>query len=113
MADQSEVLRLYRLSAAQGNGEGMNAIGYKYQFGTGVAVDMDMAVRWYCKAVEHGNPRAMTSRSYMTRAWTFRAMSRSRGGFGGKPERRDTPTPQSILGFRISRASIPTSGTVG
>jgi TPR repeat protein len=60
-ADQTEALRLYQLSAAQGNGEGMNAVAYKYQYGTGVAVDISQAVQWYCKAVERGNARALNN----------------------------------------------------
>ena len=60
-ASQQEALRLYNLSAAQGDGEGMNAVGYKYQFGTGVAQDLGLAVRWYCKAVEAGNARGMNN----------------------------------------------------
>jgi hypothetical protein len=59
--NQQEALHLYKLSAAQGNGEGMNAIGYKYQFGTGVAPDIGTAVRWYCKAVAKGNGRALNN----------------------------------------------------
>jgi TPR repeat protein len=39
----------------------MNALGYKYQFGTGVPKDIDMAVHWYCKAVGAGNARAMNN----------------------------------------------------
>ena len=53
--------RLYSLSAAQGDSEGMNALGYKYQHGTGIAPDIAMAVHWYCKAVEAGNARAMNN----------------------------------------------------
>ena len=39
----------------------MNAIAYKYTYGTGVAVDMKEAVRWYCEAISLGDPRAMTN----------------------------------------------------
>jgi uncharacterized protein len=39
----------------------MNGLGYKYQFGTGVPKDIDMAVHWYCKAVGAGNARAMNN----------------------------------------------------
>jgi uncharacterized protein len=39
----------------------MNAVGYKYQFGTGVAPDLGLAVHWYCKAVQAGNARGMNN----------------------------------------------------
>jgi TPR repeat protein len=39
----------------------MNAVGYKYQFGTGIAQDLGLAVHWYCKAVEAGNARGMNN----------------------------------------------------
>ncbi len=59
--NQAEAMRLYRLSAAKGNGEGMNAIAYKYTYGTGVPIDLKAAVFWYCQAIAIGNPRAMTN----------------------------------------------------
>jgi TPR repeat protein len=39
----------------------MNAVGYKYQFGTGVAPDIGTAIDWYCRAVAQGNPRALNN----------------------------------------------------
>ncbi len=39
----------------------MNALGYKYQFATGIPKDMDKAIHWYCEAVAAGNPRAMNN----------------------------------------------------
>jgi TPR repeat protein len=53
------------MSAAQGDGEGMNALGYKYLYGTGVAQNPEMAVHWFCNAVAHGNTRAMNNLAVM------------------------------------------------
>jgi TPR repeat protein len=39
----------------------MNALGYKYQYGTGVKADIERAVHWYCQAIAEGNPRAMNN----------------------------------------------------
>ena len=44
--NQREALRLYLLSARQNNPEGMNAVGYKYWFGTGIDPDIKQAVHW-------------------------------------------------------------------
>ena len=43
----------------------MNALGYKYEHGTGIAVDIKKAVNWYCMAVLRGNPRAMNNLATM------------------------------------------------
>jgi hypothetical protein len=58
-------LQLYRHSAEQGNGEGMNALGYKYQFGTGIKPDIRKAVEWYCLAIGRGNPRALNNLAWL------------------------------------------------
>jgi hypothetical protein len=43
----------------------MNALGYKYQYGTGIAKDISRAINWDCHAVEYGNPRAMNNLASM------------------------------------------------
>ena len=63
--NQMEALRLYELSAKAGSSEGMNAIGYKYLFATGVQKDPGRAAFWFCEAVLHGNPRAMNNLALM------------------------------------------------
>jgi TPR repeat protein len=63
--NQAEAFHLYDLSAQQGNGEGMNALGYKYQFGTGIKPDITQATRWYCSAIHAGNTRAMNNLALM------------------------------------------------
>jgi TPR repeat protein len=59
LEDHGQSLRLYRLSAAQGNGEGLNAVAYVYAFGT--PADLPQAVRWFCRAIAAGDPRAMNN----------------------------------------------------
>jgi hypothetical protein len=39
----------------------MNALGYKYEFGTGVTPNIQTAIDWYCRAIAHGNPRALNN----------------------------------------------------
>jgi len=52
-------LQLYRDAAKLGDGEGMNAVGYRYNFAT--KPDLDKAIFWYCQALELGNERAMNN----------------------------------------------------
>jgi TPR repeat protein len=54
-------LRHNRLSAEQANGEGVNALGDKYEFGTGVSPNLQTAIDWYCRAIAQGNPRALNN----------------------------------------------------
>jgi len=42
--NQQEAMRLYLLSAKQGNPEGMNAVGFDYRYRTGVEIDLPRAV---------------------------------------------------------------------
>ena len=52
--NDSEALRLFKLSAEQGNAEAMLKIGSIYKFGMGVAKDEKEAVRWFQLAAERG-----------------------------------------------------------
>jgi TPR repeat protein len=59
--NQEEAMRLYLLSARQGNAEGMNAVGYKYRFGTGIKPDIGQAVHWFCRAAVSGDGRGLNN----------------------------------------------------
>jgi TPR repeat protein len=59
--DYKEAMRLYLLSAAQGNAVAEFRIGYLYEKGWGVAQDDAEAMDWYGKAAALGNQPA-TSR---------------------------------------------------
>lgn len=53
--DPSETLRLYRLSADQGNVDAMIRLGSTYEFGRyGVEKDLNIAMQWYIKAASTG-----------------------------------------------------------
>lgn len=56
--DYTEAMRLYRLSAAQGNPVAQFRIGYLYEKGWGVAQDDDQVMQWYEKAAAQGNQPA-------------------------------------------------------
>jgi uncharacterized protein len=56
----SEAMRLYRLSAAQGNPVATFRIGYLYEKGWGVGQDDAQAMQWYEKAAALGNPTAVS-----------------------------------------------------
>ena len=56
--DYKEAMRLYLLSAAQGNAVAQFRIGYLYEKGLGVAQDDTQAMRWYEKAAAAGNQPA-------------------------------------------------------
>ena len=57
----------------------MNAVGYKYQYGTGVKKDLALAVHWYCKAVEAGNPRGINNLAIMLNEGAQSAQERGAG----------------------------------
>jgi TPR repeat protein len=63
--NQQEAMRLYLLSAKQGNAEGMNAVGFKYRYGTGVPIDLPRAVHWFCRAAVSGDPRSLNNLAIM------------------------------------------------
>ena len=58
-------MRLYLQSAGQGNPEGMNAVGYKYRYGSGVKIDLPRAVHWFCRAAVSGDPRGLNNLAIM------------------------------------------------
>lgn len=39
----------------------MNAVGYKYRFGTGVKANVGEAVHWFCRAAMSGDPRGLNN----------------------------------------------------
>lgn len=49
-----KAIEWFRKSAAQGNRESMNQLGYVYQYGVGVPVDVDEALSWYRKSADLG-----------------------------------------------------------
>src|ERR1700755_2927692 len=53
--DYNEAMRLYRLSAAQGNPVAAFRIGYLYEKGRGVAQDNTQEMQWYKDAAAQGN----------------------------------------------------------
>ena len=65
--DYVEAMRLYRLSAAQGNDVAEFRIGYLYEKGFGVPHDDLQAMQWYEKAAAQGNQPA-TSRLAVLKA---------------------------------------------
>ncbi len=58
-ADSAFALQLYRRAAEAGDPEGMNAVGFRYNFAA--PPDYPNAIRWYCRAILRGNPRAMNN----------------------------------------------------
>jgi TPR repeat protein len=56
--DYKEAMRLYLLSAAQGNDVAEFRIGYLYEKGLGVVPDDAQAMQWYEKAAARGNQPA-------------------------------------------------------
>ena len=56
--DYNEAMRLYRLSAAQGNPVAEFRIGYLYEKGLGVVQDDVQAMQWYKEAAAQGNQPA-------------------------------------------------------
>ncbi len=58
-SDPAFALELYRRAADAGDAEGMNAVGYRYNFAS--KPDLPKAIHWYCLAVSRGNSRAMNN----------------------------------------------------
>ena len=52
--DYKEAVRLYRLSAEQGNADGQYELGRMYFQGQGVPQDYKEAVKWYRLSAEQG-----------------------------------------------------------
>lgn len=63
--DYKEAMRLYLLSAAQGNPVAQFRIGYLYEKGWGVAQDDAQAMQWYAKAAIQGNSPASSRLSVL------------------------------------------------
>lgn len=63
--DYKEAMRLYVLSAAQGNAVAEFRIGYLYEKGWGVTQDDVQAMQWYEKAAAQGNPTAKSRLSVL------------------------------------------------
>ena len=59
IADPDRALTLYRQAAALGDGEAMNAVGFRLEHDP--KPDLAGAVAWYCRAIAKGNPRAMNN----------------------------------------------------
>jgi hypothetical protein len=57
--DSTFALELYRRAAAAGDGEGMNAVGFRFNFAP--KPDYPNAIRWYCRAIARGNQRALNN----------------------------------------------------
>ena len=58
--DYKEAVRLYRLSAKQGNAEAQYSLGLMYDKGQGVPQDYKEAARLYRLSAKQGNPGALT-----------------------------------------------------
>lgn len=56
--DYVEAVRLYRLSAEQGNSSGQCNLGFMYENGYGVSKDYAEALKWYQLASAQGHERA-------------------------------------------------------
>jgi hypothetical protein len=54
----AEALRLYRLSADQGDNGAQEKLGELYETGKGVEKNVAEAIRWYRKSAEQGNRSA-------------------------------------------------------
>ena len=56
-----EAVKWFRLAAEQGNSDACFELGFSYNYGEGVDIDYDEAVKWYRKAIEiEHNPSALS-----------------------------------------------------
>jgi TPR repeat protein len=56
--DEKKAINYFQQSANKGNGNGENALGVCYKYGTGVEKNIERAIEFYTKAVEHANMKA-------------------------------------------------------
>jgi len=56
--NSKKAVQLYKLAAAQGHAEAMDALGGCYDHGQGVKIDYNKAALWYRRAAEQGYPGA-------------------------------------------------------
>ena len=89
-------LLLYQHAAALGDGEAMNAIGYRFNFAA--TPDLHAAIEWYCRAIALGNPRAMNNLAIL--AYNGRGVPPDRA------EARNLWRQSSALGHLNSRANL-------
>ena len=58
-SDTEKGLSWYKKAAELGNARSMYALGYAYQCGQGVEINMEEALRWYEKAALAGHKNAL------------------------------------------------------
>jgi len=58
ISDLERAITLYRRAADQNNAVGINNVGYFYEFGRAVALDLNQAAQWYERAVRLGDKSA-------------------------------------------------------
>jgi hypothetical protein len=63
--DDKEAVRLFRLSAAEGNATAQHNLGYMYAIGQGAPQDYKEAFKWYRIAAEQGLPQAQGQIGHM------------------------------------------------
>lgn len=63
--DSSDILSLYKSSAAAGYGPAMNYLGFRYYKGDGLKHDVDSAIFWIKKAADLGDITAATNLGYL------------------------------------------------
>jgi TPR repeat protein len=95
-SDPTYALRLYWRAAQAGDGEGMNAVGYRFNIAS--KPDLPQAIHWYCLALTRGNPRAMNNL-----AWLF---SNGQGVTKDREEARHLWRQAAARGSVTARANL-------
>ena len=68
--DDKEALRLYRLSAEQGDAKAQLNLGFMYYHGQGVPQDYVLAHMWWSISGSKGNKDAVTNRNVVEKKMT-------------------------------------------
>ena len=58
MECKTEAIKLYQITAKQGNVNAQYNLGWCYEYGEGIGKDIFEAIKWYKKAAELGNDSA-------------------------------------------------------
>ena len=74
--DYKEAIRLYRLSAEQGNNDAQYNLGQMYSNGLGVPQDYKEAVKWYRLSAEQGVAQAQYNLGVMYGPPNFQKLRR-------------------------------------
>ncbi len=107
----SLAMMLLKPFADKGQPAAQSELGYMYEDGLGVAIDLSEAVRWYRLAAEQGDPYSQTRLAICTDgAWEYRATTRLPQNGTARRRRQETSRASPRL-VRCIATAVALAGT--